>query len=322
MKTVDVAIIGGSLAGAACVRELARRGIDAVAFERERFPREKVCGGFVSPGAVELLEELEVLDAVLAAGATIVRASTIRVGRREISVELPRMGLGISRGRLDAIVADHSGVRQGFVRAVNRDGNMFRVQLEEAEISARIVVDAAGKLSRFSQRRGVPEFGVQFYETGSRGDVLDFWFFEEGYGGAVTVEGNRTNACFLVSKAALQAGFGGSGNCLVTGPLAYDRLASDFISIGDAAGMVDPFCGEGMRHALATGICAARAIATGLSRGDRYDAMRARYEQESGRRWAAKRRLGKIIRHLLKHRRLTSFGLGLSPEFWFRKLWD
>jgi len=125
-----------------------------------------------------------------------------------------------------------------------------------------------------------------------------------------------------LSKTALQAGFGGSGNCLVTGPLAYDRLASDFISIGDAAGMVDPFCGEGMRHALATGICAARAIATGLSRGDRYDAMRARYEQESGRRWAAKRRLGKIIRHLLKHRRLTSFGLGLSPEFWFRKLWD
>jgi len=61
MKTVDVAIIGGSLAGAACVRELARRGIDAVAFERERFPREKVCGGFVSPGAVELLEELEVI---------------------------------------------------------------------------------------------------------------------------------------------------------------------------------------------------------------------------------------------------------------------
>ena len=53
VKHVDVVIIGGSLAGAACVRELARRGIDAVAFERDRFPREKVCGGFLSPGAVD-----------------------------------------------------------------------------------------------------------------------------------------------------------------------------------------------------------------------------------------------------------------------------
>ena len=69
MKHVDVAIIGGSLAGAACVRELTRFGIDAVAFERDRFPREKVCGGFLSPGAIDLLDQLGTLEAVRAAGA-------------------------------------------------------------------------------------------------------------------------------------------------------------------------------------------------------------------------------------------------------------
>lgn len=109
---------------------------------------------------------------------------------------------------------------------------------------------------------------------------------------------------------------------LVTGPLAYERLSSDFISIGDAAGMVDPFSGEGMRHALDTGISAAKAIASGLSRNESYDAMRARYEQESGRRWNGKRRLGKFIRHMLKRPRLTSFSLGMNPEYWFGKLWD
>ena len=57
MKRVDVVVIGGSLAGAACVRELWRSGIDAVAFERDSFPREKVCGGFLSPGAVDLLQQ-------------------------------------------------------------------------------------------------------------------------------------------------------------------------------------------------------------------------------------------------------------------------
>jgi len=64
VKHIDVVIIGGSLAGAACARELARQGIDAVAFDRDRFPRDKVCGGFLSPGAVDLLDELDVLEAV------------------------------------------------------------------------------------------------------------------------------------------------------------------------------------------------------------------------------------------------------------------
>jgi flavin-dependent dehydrogenase len=86
--------------------------------------------------------------------------------------------------------------------------------------------------------------------------------------------------------------------------------------------MVDPFCGEGMRHALDTGISAARAIAAGLNRGQSYELIRTCYEQQSNQRWGGKRRLGKIIRHMLKHPRLTAFGLGLNPEYWFRKLWD
>ena len=79
MTKHDVIVIGGSLAGAACVRELERLGIDAVAFERDRFPRAKVCGGFVSPGAVTCLDELGVLDEVQRAGAVEVRSSEMSV---------------------------------------------------------------------------------------------------------------------------------------------------------------------------------------------------------------------------------------------------
>jgi len=108
----------------------------------------------------------------------------------------------------------------------------------------------------------------------------------------------------------------------VTGPLAYHRLTSDYISIGDAAGMIDPFCGEGMRHALDTGLRAAKVIAAGLRRGDDYTTIRSHFEQEAGNRWSGKLRLGKIIRRMLKYPRLTSLGLSVSPEYWFRKLWD
>ena len=146
------------------------------------------------------------LEGVRAAGAKPVRSTRIRMRGFETSVALPREGLGISRRTLDSLLADHPGVQQGAVRDVQRRGEAFRVQVDDGETSARVVIDAAGKLSRFTRRRTTAQFGVQFYESGSREDVLDFWFFEDGYGGAVSVEGNRSNACFLIYKDAL-AGF-------------------------------------------------------------------------------------------------------------------
>ena len=321
VKHIDVVIIGASLAGAACVRELWRRGIDAVAFERDSFPREKVCGGFLSPGAVQLLCELDVLGAVREAGAVEVRSTHIRFGDVDESFELPRPGLGLSRRALDAILANHKGVRQGTVRDVRRTSDGFRVQLDDEDVSARVVVDATGKLSRFTRRCYTDQFGVQFYETGSCGDILDFWFFQDGYGGAVTVEGGRSNACFLVYKDALPRYLNKPG-CRVTGPVAYDRRVSDFIAIGDAAGMIDPFCGEGMRHALDTGMLAARAVVGGLAGGRSYDAMQASYERERAERWKGKRRVGAVVRRLLKYPRFAAAGFNFGPEWFLRQLWE
>jgi 2-polyprenyl-6-methoxyphenol hydroxylase-like FAD-dependent oxidoreductase len=94
MRTHDVIVVGGSLAGAACVRELTRQGLDAIAFERDHFPRPKVCGGFISPGGVECLERLGVLDRVLSAGATVVHLARIRVDSTEVEIPFERSGSG------------------------------------------------------------------------------------------------------------------------------------------------------------------------------------------------------------------------------------
>ena len=153
------------------------------------------------------------------------------------------------------------------------------------DIECSVVIDAAGKLSRFTRRQAVDEFGIQYVENGGLGSVLNFQFSEDGYGGGVSIEGGRSNFCFLVKKDALK-GYLMTGDCLVTGPLAYDRLPGRFIAIGDAGGMVDPFCGEGMRHALETGILAARVVAAGLRRRAAYQEMKWEYESQWERRWA------------------------------------
>jgi len=314
----DVIVIGGSLAGAACVRRLERMGIDAIALERDRFPRPKVCGGFISPGAVDCLGRLGLLDEILDAGAVEVTSARVRAGSAEVEILFERRGLGISRAVLDEVVARHARVKQGCgVHEVKRHGRLFHVNGMECSV----VIDAAGKLSRFTKRRGTGDFGVQYVQPGTEGAVLKFFFFDDGYGGSVSVERGRLNSCFLVKKHALHK-YIDRKDCLVTGPLAYDKLPGDFIAVGDAAGMVDPFCGEGMRHALETGMLAAQIVVQGIRRGANYEEMKAKYEAEWRRRWAAKRMAGAMIRRLLAHRRAFASALRVSPLWLLNRMWD
>jgi len=177
------------------------------------------------------------------------------------------------------------------VREVRRCNRGFIVD----GTSCSVVIDASGKLGRFTKRLHTDEFGIQYSEVRERSDVLEFWFFEDGYGGGVSVEGGQSNWCFLIRKSGLPK-YVERRDCLVTGPIAYDRLPGEFIAIGDAAGMVDPFCGEGMRHALESGICAARVVAAGIRRRASYEEMKWQYEAEWTRRWGVKRALGAVVR--------------------------
>ena len=322
MKRVDVAIVGGSLAGSACARELVRQGIDVIVFERDPFPRDKVCGGFLSPGAVAALDRLGVSQAVRNAGATDVRCAHVVLLDREISFPFRKSGLGISRRTLDSIVASDVPIEFAAVRAVARKEDAFQIRLDQSEVRAKVVVDAAGKLSRLGKRRTFDEFGVQFYESHSRPDRLDFWFFRDGYGGSVGVEGGRSNACFLVTKTSLPQ-YIHRADCLITGPMMYRSPSPDYISIGDAAGMIDPFCGEGMHHALDSARMAAESIALGLRSHWSYARTRRHYAAARLVRWGPKRALVRGLRAFLPHRRDVDWGAvgaAVIPRF-LDQLW-
>jgi len=86
--------------------------------------------------------------------------------------------------------------------------------------------------------------------------------------------------------------------------------------------MVDPFCGEGMRHALETGMLAAQIVAQGIRRGANYDEMKAEYEAEWRRRWTAKRMAGAMIRKLLAHPRAFASALRVTPQLLLNRMWD
>jgi flavin-dependent dehydrogenase len=271
---------------------------------------------------VEILDELSLLDKLRAAGAVDVRSARLRSEGMDCEIPFRRGGLGVSRRTLDAELGNHGAVEQGNVLSAERQSDgRFRIRMNDgSEISARVLIDAAGKLSRFTEMRASPQFGVQFYETESRGDVMDFWFFSDGYGGTVGIEGGRSNSCFLIRRDALSRYVGKPG-CLVTGPVAYRSGRSEFMAIGDAAGMIDPFCGEGMHHALDTGVIAAESVIRGFERGWSYPEIRRNYEAERNRRWSRKRMLARVARFALGYPRLRGVAFGFGLEQFVENFW-
>jgi len=65
----EVIIVGAGPAGSALASLLAQRSIDTLLLDRATFPRKKICGDYLSPGTVRLLDQLNLLRQVQAAGA-------------------------------------------------------------------------------------------------------------------------------------------------------------------------------------------------------------------------------------------------------------
>ena len=56
MLRCDALIVGGGPAGSTCARVLRQAGWHVIVMDRARFPRDKVCAGWVTPGVFRLLD--------------------------------------------------------------------------------------------------------------------------------------------------------------------------------------------------------------------------------------------------------------------------
>ena len=67
-RTYDVCIVGAGPAGATCAFYLAEQGVKVVLLEKERFPRDKLCGDAVCSPAHAHLRRMGVLQEIEAEG--------------------------------------------------------------------------------------------------------------------------------------------------------------------------------------------------------------------------------------------------------------
>jgi menaquinone-9 beta-reductase len=213
----DVLIVGGGPAGAAAACHLARAGCDVLLYERERQPRPKVCGEFLSAGACAELVALDVRpDALDAAPISHVR---LVHGTRHARAALPFAARGMSRERLDEELLARAGdcgavVRRGVsVRRLEPAGQAWRAILADGEaIDAPLVLLATGKHDLRSHRRprgtGADVIGFKMRwrladaQPAELAGHVELLWFDGGYAGLQPIEGGLANLCLVITAAA------------------------------------------------------------------------------------------------------------------------
>jgi flavin-dependent dehydrogenase len=135
LEQSDALILGGGPAGSAAALLLARAGWSVVLLERQRFPRRKVCGEYLSGTNRPLFAALGLLDFFdHSAGPEVTRVGLFARGG-EVHAELPKprhgWGRALSRDRLDAFLLDRAAaagahvVQPNVAELLQRDGDQW-----------------------------------------------------------------------------------------------------------------------------------------------------------------------------------------------------
>ncbi len=163
---VDAAIVGAGPAGAATAVRLRALGLKVALLDREQFPRHKICGDFLPPGAVQNVQSLcGVIE-----GAAPARLEGLRITwrGRSILADFPpaAAGWGLSRLHLDAMlvkraVASGADLVERFrvERTVRRGDGRHRVEGSHPDgtrgaFIAALVVEAGGRFGRIGRDLG------------------------------------------------------------------------------------------------------------------------------------------------------------------------
>jgi flavin-dependent dehydrogenase len=170
-----IAIVGAGPAGTTLAIRLAQKNFDVCLIERERFPRHKLCGEFISPECFGHFRELEVFDEMMSAGGeriseTIFYAPSgknVTVPSKWFNADGERGALSLSRAEMDFVLLEKAkafGVRVYEETSVS--GVLFEKEKisavkiktndnQSSEVAADLFVDATGRariLGKFAEK--------------------------------------------------------------------------------------------------------------------------------------------------------------------------
>ncbi len=267
-KISKIVIVGAGPAGSSLAIRLAQANFEVTLIEREKFPRHKLCGEFISPECLEYFRELDVLGDMFAVnGDRIFETVFYDPDGKHVSIQSKwfrgafESALSISRAEMDFRLLQKA---KAFGAEILEESNVFGLNITngivggvkirkpdgtKSEINGDLIIDATGRaavLTKLVDRR-IKSDSVKKISKNSKAKYVGFkthlrnvnmqkgaceiYFFRGGYGGLSFVENGYANHCFLV-KADLVKEFDGNADKIVENVVLANKRAA--ITLKDA----------------------------------------------------------------------------------------
>jgi flavin-dependent dehydrogenase len=353
----DIAIIGGGLAGLTAAIDLLNRNFNVVVFEKNEFPKHKVCGEFISNEVLPYFEKLNINIASLQ--PTKINATQISThSGKTIKTILPLGGFGVSRYTLDNYLYTEflnlggKVLKDTIVHVDYSDNNFILSTQSKDNYTSKIVLGAYGKRSnldinlnrQFIQQKS-PWLAVKAHYSGNfPNDVVALHNFVGGYCGVSKVENNLINICYLVQYDSfkkfknitdfqinvmyqnknLKTIFKES-TLIFEKPLTISQISFEekkavenhILMLGDTAGLIHPLCGNGMAMAIHSAKIASELVADFLYNKISRATLELKYESVWKKTFKKRIQFGKFLSKLLLNSYLSKITFNLIVLFPF-----
>jgi flavin-dependent dehydrogenase len=227
---IDALVVGAGPAGALAALVLASRGVRVRLLDRATFPRPKLCGDTINPGALALLDGIGAGVAVRGLPCSVgarIRARALPVtgmavsgeGGVHVVADYPDgvCGAAISRSELDqilveaavaagAVFEDGARVLEPVTSGARVSGVRLATSAGPAVLPARVVVAADGRgsrlaaalrLSSFARRPRRWAFGTYFSDVAGMGPRGEVHIRKDGYIGVAPLPAGVANVCVV-----------------------------------------------------------------------------------------------------------------------------
>lgn len=217
--TYQAIIIGGGLSGLALAIDLKQRGHAVLVIEKGNYPRQKVCGEYVSLESqaylFKLCPALKGLHLPL-----ITNFKLTSTGAQKFYTKLDLGGFGISRYLLENLLYQEAcahGVdfilNEKVLKVVSQNKEQsYEVRTKSNHFEAKVVCNASGRRSNLESEseataaKGSNYVGVKYHVKLERdASQIEIHNFPGGYCGISNIEEGKSCLCYIVNAKQLAA---------------------------------------------------------------------------------------------------------------------
>ena len=248
----EITIIGGGPSGSTAAIYLANFGFDVCLIEKKIFPREILCGEFLSREVVKNLKELNLFSRFLNLKPNSISSFAMFYDNKEISTQLDFQGYGLKRSAFDNLLLMNAKekevkVYQPFeVSEIIKEGNCYKLRLKSSVhstqmINSRYVIAAYGKrnhldaklkrkfVSYKSNLDGIKYHVNKKFLRNVNDNQIQIYTSDGIYCGVNSVNDEEVTVCFLEDRANISRSPAQSFERLTNSNSAFESLFSSEI---------------------------------------------------------------------------------------------